>query len=476
MNLSMNHIKILFLSLLLLIGTGCEEELDLEPEQSLPTTEALSDVKGLETAIRGAYSALRSLSYYGRNYYVIPEAASDNVLVALDNSGRFINENRYILNANSTQGGFWNVAYNIIARVNNVLNNVDNIQDARTDERNNLLVQGYFIRALVYHDLVRTFSQPWPKGNGSQLGVPIVLQTEISTPPRNTLAEVYDQIIQDLNRCIEAADAISDPNEAWAPPFFASKIAAQALLSRVYLYKQDYANAEQAANQVINSDYQLVSNGSYLSYWNSEVFTDPGIGRLIEDIFLIKVLDVESNGADDLGLIYMDEGYGDLRPTQDILDLYSANDVRGRLIRTIRGDQYIYKFPGRQNFPGLTSPRILRLSEVVLNRAEARARLGDFSGALTDLNRIRARAGIGNITPPNDRVLDEVLVERRRELAFEGHRSFDIFRNERDLVRQECNLPNERNCTVPYSSHLTAFPIPQTELNANPNMRQTEGY
>ncbi len=472
----MNYIRLCFFYLIVIISVGCEEELDLEPEQSLPTSEALSNINGLETAIRGAYSALRSLSYYGRNYYVIPEVASDNVLVVLDNSGRFINENRYILNENSTQGGFWNVAYNIIARVNNVLNNIDNIEDSRDDERNNLLVQAHFIRGLVYFDLARTFCQPWPKGNGSQLGVPIVLQTEIDTPPRNTLAEVYNQVIQDLNRSIEASDAINDPNAAWLPPFFASKVAAQALLSRVYLYQQDYANAELLASEVINSGYQLVSNGSYLGYWNSEVFTDPQIGRLIEDIFLIRVLDVESNGADDLGLIYMDEGYGDLRPTQDIMDLYSSNDVRSRLIRTIRGDQYIYKFPGRQNFPGLTSPRILRLSEVVLNRAEARAKLGNIPGALTDLNRIRARAGIGNITPPDDQVLDEVLLERRRELAFEGHRSFDIFRNERDLVRIECNLPNGRNCMVPFSSNLTAFPIPISELNANPRMQQTEGY
>ena len=468
--------KYRFLFIFLLFLGACEDQLNLQPEQSLPTEEALANLNGLETAIRGAYSALRGLAYYGRNFYVIPEVASDNILVSLSNSGRFINENRYNLNESQTQGGLWSLGYNIIARVNNVLENIDNIEDNQVDERNNILVQAHFIRALVYFDLARTFCQPWPKGNGSQLGVPIVTQTVIGTPPRNSLSEVYDLVISDLTTCINAFDAIQDPDKSWSPPFFASKLAAQSLLSRVYLYKGDNANAETAATAVINSNVQLVAENSYLSYWNSEVLTDPSIGRFIEDIFTIRVLEVESLGAEDLGLIYMVEGFGDLRPTEDILDILSTNDVRRRLIQTIGGDQYVYKFPGRNNFPGLTSPRVLRLSEIVLNRAEARAKLGDVTGATTDLNRIRTRAGIAAINPTAEEILSEVLLERRRELAFEGHRSYDIFRNELDLVRIECNLPSGINCTVPFTSHLTAFPIPISELNANPSMVQTEGY
>lgn len=464
------------LLILLFVGTSCEDQLNLQPEESLPTEEALGDLTGLETATRGAYSALRGLAYYGRNFYVIPEVASDNILVSLSNSGRFINENRYNLNESQTQGGLWNVGYNIIARVNNVIENIDNIDPGRSDERNNILVQVYFIRALVYFDLARTFCQPWPKGNGSQLGVPIVTRTAIDTPPRNTLAEVYEQVISDLTACINAADAIADTEKAWSPPFFASKLAAQSLLSRVYLYKEDNVNAELAASAVLNSNVQLVSGNSYLSYWNTEVLTDPTIGRFIEDIFAIRVLEVESLGAEDLGLIYMVEGFGDLRPTEDILDLLGGNDIRRQLIRTIGDDEYLYKFPGRNNFPGLTSPRILRLSEIFLNRAEARAKLGDVDGATVDLNRIRTRAGLSAISPSSEEILSEVLLERRRELAFEGHRSYDIFRNGLDLVRIECNLPSGINCTVPFTSHLTAFPIPITELNANPSMVQTEGY
>ena len=465
-----------FVFIFLLFLGACEDPLNVLPEDELPTNEALSDLNGLETAIRGAYSALRGLSYYGRNFYVIPEAASDNILISLSNSGRFLNENRYNLNELRTQSGLWNSGYNIIKRVNNVLESIDNIPSNQEDERNNILVQAYFVRALVHFDLARTFCQPWPKGNGSQLGVPVVTQSLIDNPPRNSLSEVYDQVISDLTACITAFDAIQNSDKSWSPPFFASKLAAQALLSRVYLYKEDNTNAEAAATAAINSNIQLVAGNSYVSYWNSEAFTDPGVGRFIEDIFTIRVLEVESLGAENLGLIYMVEGFGDLRPTEDILAILGTNDVRRQLIQTIGGDEYVYKFPGRNNVPGLTSPRVLRLSEIVLNRAEARAKLGDVAGATSDLNIIRTRAGIGAINPSAGEILDEVLLERRRELAFEGHRSFDIFRNGRDLVRIECNLPSGLNCTVPFSSHLTAFPIPITELNANPNMVQTEGY
>ena len=468
--------KYRILIIVFLFFSGCEDLLDLRPEQSLPTEEALSDLSGLETATRGAYSLLRQLGYYGRNFYVSPVAAGDNILISLSNSGRFIDINRYNLNPFQTQTGLWNAGYNILAQVNNVIENIDNIDINQEDEKNNILVQVYFIRALVNFDLARTFCQPWIKGNGSQLGIPIVLKTEIGTPPRNTLAEVYDHIINDLTLSIAAFDAIRDPEKSWSPPFFASKIAAQALLSRVYLYKEDNENAEAAASAVINSNTQLVARNSYVSYWNSEVLTDPGIGRFIEDIFVLRVLNVESLGAEDLGLIYMVEGFGDLRPTEDILSLLPSNDIRRELIRNIGGDDYIYKFPGRTNFPGLTSPRILRLSEIYLNRAEARAKMGDLTGATSDLNQIRTRAGLPAISPTAGEILSEVLLERRKELAFEGHRSFDIFRNGLDLVRQECNLPNDINCMVPFSSHLTAYPIPIGEIRINPNMVQTEGY
>lgn len=450
------------LGLLIIATVACNDKLDLQPQQSLSTREALSDINGIETAVNGAYDAMQAVGYYGRNFLVVPEAAGDNILVALDNSGRFLTEARYLSTAENTQGGIWAIGYNVIARANNVINNIENVTDGSQEQKDNLLGQAYFLRALVHFDLVRIFGAPYLKDNGSRPGVPVILQTEIGEPGRNTVAEVYDQVIADLN---QASNLLPDTDA----PFFATRLAALALLSRVHLYKGDNAAAESAATEVINSGrFQLIPRGDYTSSWERD--------GTVEEIFTLRFLNIESSGADNLGSIYIDEGYGDLRPSQDILDLLAPNDIRRNLIREIGGDQYQYKFPGIQGVPGLASPKILRLSEVYLNRAEARAKLGNDAGAVSDLNRIRQRAGLSAIAPTGAQLLDEVLIERRRELMFEGHRSFDIFRNGRDMVRIECNTPQGVNCTVPFNSHLITFPIPQTEVDANENMVQNEGY
>ena len=446
----------------LLSFTACEDELNLLPEQSLSTEEALGDINGLETAIVGTYNSLQGINYYGRNFLVIPEAGADNILLSLDNSNRFVSNNNYNLTAENTQTGFWNTAYALIAQANNVIDIIDQIDGGTQDQRDQILGQALFMRALAHFDLVRVFAAPYAKGGGSQPGVPVILKTEIAEPSRNTVEEVYQQVIADFTQ------AISLLNNDRAP-FFASEMAAKALLSRVYLYRGENGQAEQLATDVISSGmFSLVPNADYIASWGADGSS--------EEIFTLRTLAAENRGADNLGSIYIPEGYGDLRPTQDFFDLLDPADVRNEFIRSIDGDEYQYKFPGMFGIPGLASPRVIRLAEVILNRAEARAKAGNFAGAVEDMNLIRSRAGIEPLSPPDGQVLAEVLLERRRELCFEGQRTFDIFRNGEDLVRIECNLPQGINCSVPYSSHLITYPIPQRELDANPNMTQNDGY
>ena len=445
-----------------IVAPSCEDQLDLNPQQNLNTGEALGDISGLETALVGGYAGLQAVSYYGRNFVVVPEVMGDNILVALDNSGRFLNEARYIFNPDNSQTALWNGGYNIIARVNNVINELENVSDGTQAQKDQILGEALFLRGLIHFDLVRIFGQPYVKGNGSELGIPIILKTEIGEPARNTVGEVYDQVIADFT---QAASLLDDSNA----PYLASKSGAQAMLSRVYLYKGDNDMAINMANAVINSgSFSLIPTSDYINSWGTDGSN--------EEIFTLVFQSNESNGADNLGQIYIPEGYGDLRPTIDIMDLLPPEDIRSQFIRVIDGDEYQYKYPGKNGIPGLASPRVIRLAEVYLNRAEAYAKKGDFANAKADLNVIRTRAGLEAADPADGQVLSEVLLERRKELAFEGHRAFDIYRNEQDLVRIECNTPNGINCTVPFTSHLIAFPIPTRELDANPNMVQSPGY
>ncbi|WP_162427774.1 RagB/SusD family nutrient uptake outer membrane protein [Pontibacter pudoricolor] len=457
------YIKVsLMLAILGFTTPSCDDVLEKDPTASLSNEAALDSFEGIKTALTGAYSGLGGLNYYGRDFVVTPEVAADNVKLSATNTGRFVSQYNYsgLVAANGDVAGFWNTAYNVLARTNNVINSMDVVKEGAETERNQVLGEALFLRALVHHDLVRLFAQPYNfTPNGSHLGIPVVLKSELGNPARNTVAEVYTQIIEDLER---ASDLMTiNP----AKPFTASKYAAEALLSRVYLYKGDWRKAADAATAAVNG-YKLVAGEDYVDMWSSEATT--------ESIFEIQFLLSDNRGANNPGYIYIKEGYGDLLPTQDVLDIYEEGDVRLDIFRNFAGQAYIYKIPGKET-PGLSNIIVLRLAEVLLNRAEALAELGEKPAALTDINKIRERAGVAPIGIA-DLTVDFILEERRRELAFEGHRLFDIKRRGQDLVREDCNL--QANCTIEAGSNYFAYPIPQRELDANPNIKeqQNPGY
>ncbi len=453
----------------LFIASACTSVLDVEPAQSLSTSAALSNYSGFQAALAGIYDQMQKTQYYGRDLLVRAETRGDNTYVALQNSNRFITDYNYQLSNNTGYTDLWNFAYSVILRANNVINNIDNATDATQAQRDQILGEALAVRALAHFDLVRIFAKPYFDGNGAQLGVPIELKAEIASPTRNTVAEVYTQVIDDLNRAKTKLNAD-------VAPFSFSVDAVNALLSRVYLYKGDNANAEQAATDVI-------STGNYaLADLDGDFWTTSGSE---EEIFTLLFLPSENLGSENYGQIYNPGvGYGDIRVTKDIRDAFTDPDdkrIAASFYQYTNGEYYVNKFTGENDIPGLASPKILRLAEIILNRAEARAKQGKYALALADVDLIRDRAGIDPIGAVADaNVLTAVLDERRRELAFEGHRSFDLFRNDLSLVRIQCNTGLEvnvaGNCTVDKASNLRIYPIPQRELDANKNMVQNEGY
>ena len=456
--------------MIVLTTISCDQELNLQPQQSLSTSESLSDYKGLQTALFGAYDGLQGVNYYGRDFVVIPEVGGDNVYVSVNNSNRFLANYNYQLTADNTQTGFWNQAYDIILRVNNIINNIDAAADATEAQRNQVLGEALVIRALTHFDLVRVFAKPYAEGGGSQLGVPIKLDDEINEPPRNTVGEVYNQVIADLTeaRPLLTGESISADDA----PFRFSANAVDALLARVHLYMGNNTAAETAATAVINSgDYTLVAGSDLSEFWNTTGNS--------EEIFTLLVQADETRGSDNLGQIYNPQGYGDIRVSQDVISLYDAADDRRDLFYQDGSEYYVGKFLGESGTPGLVSPKILRLAEMYLIRAEARAKEGDFSGAIADVNVIRGRANaplLGAI--PDNQVLDAVLTEKRMEFAFEGHRTFDLWRNGDALTRNQCNtgLELEAPCVIAADATVRIYPIPRREMDVNQQMIQNDGY
>lgn len=463
----MKRFSIIIAAIGLLVLGGCEDFLEVAPKASLDSATAISNVQDAQVALNGVYDGLQSYTYYGRNFVVIPDAAGDDLKLSPSNSGRYL----YAFQWNSVEStgdvaDFWNRAYITINRANNILDNIEGITDGTEAQRNQIMGEALFLRALSHFDLVRFFAQQYNfTGDQSHLGVPYMETSVISQPARNTVAQVYSKVVDDLT------DAISlmtiNPGNAYSVTNWSAK----ALLARVYLYMEDWDNASTLAQDVIdNSGKILVPNADYLGMWSSE--------NSSESLFELRFTGTDNNATNQLGYAYQHEGYGDLWPTDDALDMYVVDDVRTGWFYVHEGNVYTNKFIGKNaSKPGqeVNTP-ILRLSEVYLIAAEAYAERSMWTEAQDMLNDIvqRANPAASDISLTGDALKERIKLERRKELIFEGHRLFDIARWKQDLVRgADCTL---NVCSVTYPDSRFAFPIPKREMDANPNMVQNPGY
>ena len=448
---------------IVLLSSCTEEFLDRAPEQSVATEDAIVDVNSAQVALNGVYDELQAISLYARDYMIISDLATDNTRMRAENSGRFLNVYDWNLTEQSGyMSGPWNQAYDVINRANNVILKTPQIEIGDSAAKAQIVGEALMIRALTHFNLVNFFGQPYQyTTDASHLGVPILTEPAPVdyNPSRNTVAEVYTQVITDLE---DAYDMMSASSNA----FYCSKYGAAALLSRVYLYMGDWTNAKAYAEEVIkDGSCCLLPEESYIAGWSEESTS--------ESIFSIKFTETDNYSVDMLGYMYLNSGYGDVIPTQDIMDIYDDKDIRNEWFYLGADENiHIQKYPqGRtDNTP------VLRLSEMYLNLAEAEYQLGNPEAARTALNMIRERAGLNPETGATGGILRGFIYdERRRELAFEGHHLWDLQRTSRDIVRDDVTKPSDPK-VIEYGSHYYAYPIPRRELNVNPNIEQNPGW
>lgn len=467
-----NRTIIYFIATVMMIfAVSCEDLLDKKPPLQLDNDQVLGTYELILQATNAAYSPLYSAAYYGRNFVVRPDLMGNNAKQSPRSSGRFQEE----YNWNITPGdnvGVWTQAYDVIARVNNVLEYIDDIdEDGVTDDmKNQVKGECLFLRALCHWDLVRAFGQPYTYDGGNTLGVPIITKTEIAKPERNTVKEVYeDLIVPDLTSAIAL---LSDPGRGNEPKAFACKEAAQAILAKVYLYMADWSNAAALAGEVISSPkYSMYTAANYLSVWDGS--------NSDEVIFLIYGSNVESvfPSWDEIGYIYNPDGYGDVCASNDLLNLFDPADVRGQLFNdspAYAGYYWPAKYPGKSGDTRVNNIPVIRLSEMYLIRAEAVLN-GASGNALADYNMIRTNRGLAAATTVS---LTDIYNERRRELCFEGNRMWDLSRTGRGLERDnednKISIPGHEDIAFP--DYKWALPIPTVEINANENMQQNPDY
>jgi hypothetical protein len=467
----MKHFKILRMAWLLpvaMLGYACSD-LALDPRQSVADNAYFGSIGDFRAAAIGLYDQIQLSDWYGRSLPLMAEIMGEDVKQAASANRyqEFADFEGQVVTGHDYETELWAEAYEGINMANQMINANFEPPAGVATEFDQILGEAYAVRALAHFDLVKMYAQHYTfTAAASHPGVPIVLESDVTAlPARNTVAEVYDQIISDFNTAISLMTQTRDG------PYMFTREAAQALMSRIYLYMEDYGNARTMADAVINSGkYSLVSAQSYLTQ-----FVDGGSS---EAILEIGFSETDRNGSDAFGYMYIADGYGDYLPAKDLLDLYDPADIRAGMfaVDPLLSGNYashrVNKFPtatGTDNIP------IIRLSEVYLNRAEANAQLGNDGPAQDDLDLIRQRAlpTAPDVTATGQALINEILVERRKELGYEGHGVLDITRNRRDVVRDDCTGDV---CTYTYPGNFFVLPIPQEEMDANPNMTQNTGY
>lgn len=479
-------LSIFSVSLLVLITSSCKKSfLDLKSEQSTDASVAFTNLESMRAAINGVYDLMQDDTYYGRTTTLLPDLMADNDYVSTQNAGRYLDYDRYTATKNSGYAeDAWNRIYRIITNCNFIIEKGGALQLPTSDqaEQSTIVGEAYTIRALAHFDLCRLYAQPYNfTPDASHAGIPIVTHSSSSIedlikPSRNSVKEVYDTVITDLQKAISMLPK-KIPGKSSSYKGMVTLNAAKAILSRVYLYKQDWVNAEKLASEVIvDNQYQLLPNATFVSNFltldNSET------------IFEIQYSEIDNQGTNSLAYIYNQKGYGDILATMDLYNQYSATDVRRSFMqignRNAKGGEknvpLVLKYNNEANvYSGHI--KVIRLAEVYLNRAEANAHIpGNEALAIADLEKIAKRSDPSVVIDPTltgQDLIDRILLERRKELAFEGHRLYDLTRNKMDFTKYQSGTTT---ITVDYPAQKTILPIPQAETDVNKNISQNEGY
>lgn len=482
----------------LLSATACSDLLEVEPRSNADSQTALTTAEGLDAGLNGIYDRMQNPALYGRDMLAVAEALADNAQ-ATNKSGRLNSENRNVINntfGTSFVTGTWTTAYLAINQANLVLDNVSKVTLSDTARRNSIQGQAYFLRALLYHDLMRIYAyEPGVEiAQQSRGGVPLVLtgvadQSQIAFPERAPIADVYKQLYSDLQSAINVFGRGAASNGTL--PASGNRQAAQLLFSRVALYNKDYATAVKNATDAIAGAVKLSDNASYIGGWRAP--------RNPESLFEVVYIIAENIGVNNsLQTTYTTlvrtgdrtatGGFGDLVPTPAyIADLESEKSATGQVLDVRRqlyelgtagrGNAFIEctKFLGKNGTINLDNVPVIRISEAYLNRAEANAMLGNTADALTDLNIIRTRSGLPARTDlTGAALLTEILRQRRLEFGFEGHRWFDLKRRGQDVVKTIPLSTTPNN--VPFNDPRILAPIPGNELSTNKSIKQNFGY
>lgn len=551
--------KIIYFISLLFLVTACD--LDFFPSDAMTPEQLAEDPGGAVYITDGNYSMFKDeYEYKGlysggnsyiRHYMQMTEFPSDNICLSGRTTDVLYDASVYRTNPTlKNVSTLWWLSYRIIFGANSV---IESVVDKASTESDYIKGENYFIRAIAHLNLVTLYAKPYSHGRDNQ-GIVLRTSTNTANTTRATVGQVYDQIEADLK---DAIRLMSTGGSRRGNAGYASKEAAQGLLSRVYLYMEKNQEVIDLVNEMLNGAApasKLESKATFQNYFANTLTSK-------ETLWAIGHTALETRGQSSIASMYLNDGmgWGEVFSSDPLNNLYERypNDVRysyfvkpkyhttpgymisypvenpdddsrGNELKDVTLDPitnkyyytdggkkvnvetelvngyeqkyillngqkqpvrltqkmqnrnsfpmyYVTKFSYQDGDPMMNSPVMLRWAEVILNRAEAYAKIsGKDAEALADVNVLRTRAGLsgnelfttGNMaTKGYTNALDVVLDERRLELAFEGHRMFDLYRNKKSMDRRYAGVqPWE---VINHDNNKIQYPIPFDEISVS---------
>jgi hypothetical protein len=474
----MKFYKILFTTSLLLTLFSCRKVLDVRETDFIGGDIALATVSNNEQAIIGAYNGL------GTEMDILLNATlSDEMKKSEFYNAGTAHEWQYsstdiVIRDNFTAFPYY---YRVIDRVNRVLEALPKADSIKTADnaalRSRIRGEALFLRAYCHFQLYNYYC-----GNYDPSGLAMAYMEVPSLQPtaRITMAPYFEKLRADVAEAKNLLpNSLTDIGRA-------TKLAATGLQARVALYTRDWPNALTFSSEFING-LPLASRASFPGIWSEtnndeiafELKRTSSIGGRIGSLFRGT-----SGSATTVGTVTW-------MPSDKIWNTFDqVNDVRFSsyfkdepiLVALGRPSRLIAKYTGGaygSTTENVADAKVFRTGEMYLIRAEAKAETGDVSGSAADINALRAAriTGYSNVSfSSKDAAITAIINERFKELAYEGHRFWDLKRRNLPVERLPSDAPSTNAVTLPAGNFRFLLPIPNSEIQANPLIQQNPGY
>ncbi|KQN34339.1 hypothetical protein ASE92_12070 [Pedobacter sp. Leaf41] len=471
-----NNIKYLFVAAPLLFATSCKKDfLNTAPDTTLPIEAAFSTPARILSQVNGVYAGVKAGNFYGGRYLIYNDIRGEEFIVNKPNGVTNLDTWRFNVTSNTSEvNNLWGAAYAAINRANLVIEGVNaNAALITPALSKQYIAEAKFLRALCYYSLLQLYAKPYITDNGASLGLPLRLKAEKDLTgndlKRSTVAEVYTQILKDLNE--------AEPDLALTlAATRASRNTAIALKTRVYLSMGNLASVVTEANKIVSATAPFSATTGVANKLETSIATVFG-GSYVgtEALLSFPMTDLDAPGTQNqLAYYYNLESLGGNQEYfLNVSGIFgnaafaaASPDARKTLTTAVGTNTYLTKF--KKPSPYTDYVPVIRYAEVLLNLAEATV-VSDPTRSIALLTAVRQRSNPGYVFPATDllpaNLKNTILTERRIELLGEGFRSPDVMRLGLGFVAKSGSQGTAP--AIPFNTAGYIWPISATEVQNN---------